>query len=63
MLSELLMYFYADCEEHTTQEMYDYFEDIYGECDKCFQHTLRGLQQGLKKRNIIHNVSRGVWSA
>lgn len=62
-MTQNMIHFYMDNYPHSNTELFQYFEMLYGSCDKTLQHTLRGIQQNLKNQGIIKNIARGIWTA
>lgn len=60
-LTDIVLNFYLDFKPHTTQELYEYYENLAGESSDEIRHTLRGIQQNLAKQSLIKNVERGTW--
>ena len=57
MITEKIREFYSDEQVHTNTEAYEYLDAQTEE----EQHTIRGIQQALKKQNWLINVGRGSW--
>lgn len=62
-MTQQMIQFYMDKTPHSNQELFTHFSNIYGECNQNLQHTLRGLQQNLKKQGLIKNIAYGIWTA
>ena len=57
MITERIKEFYRDEQVHTNAEVYEYLDAQTKE----EQHTIRGIQQTLKKQDWLINVGRGSW--
>ena len=56
----LIKAFYSDKQLHSNAQLYNYFNACN---DKRLQHSLRGMQQYLKRKGILKNVAYGIWTA
>lgn len=52
--------FYSDKQPHSNTQLYNYFNACN---NKQLQHSLRGMQQHLKRKGILKNVAYGIWTA
>ena len=57
MITKKIREFYSDGKVHTNAEAYEYLDAQTEE----EQHTVRGIQQALKKQDWLINVGRGSW--
>ncbi len=61
MLEEMRK-FYGDGRVYSNEELYEHFEELYGDDDLEEQnHNLRGLQQTMKRNGELENVGHGLW--
>lgn len=57
MLTDKIYDFYSDMNVHTNDELYDCFNAYENE----ERHILRGMQQAMKRNDILLNVGYGEW--